>query len=83
MHAYTHTHTHTHLVFRERMYEADAALGHGIILVPEGPQDPGHVTQGGHLVSQLRLSAEETHGRRSDHLQGLPLQDIHTGVSAV
>ncbi|KAG9355931.1 hypothetical protein JZ751_000775 [Albula glossodonta] len=65
------------LVIWKCVDETDAALVHGVVLVAERCQDAGHVAQGWDLVSHLGLSAEETHRRRGNRLQGLTLDDIH------
>lgn len=56
------------------MNEADGALGHGVVLVVEGGQDPGQVAQGRDLIGQLGLSAEQAHCRRGYRFQGLALR---------
>lgn len=46
------------LVVRQHVYEADGALGHGVVLVVERGQDARQVAQRRNLIGQLRLRAE-------------------------
>ncbi|KAF3836307.1 hypothetical protein F7725_028865 [Dissostichus mawsoni] len=62
-----------------RMYEADGALGYGVVLVAQCCQDARQVSQRRNLVSQLALRAEQTHCCRGNCLQGLTLQGLQEG----